>query len=261
MNFLVFDIETVPDVELGRKIFNLEGLSNSQVAKAMFAQARQESSNGSNFLPHEQHRIVAISCVLRSRDTIKVWSLGELDSTEGELIASFFEGIERYTPDLVSWNGGSFDLPVLHYRALRHSVVARRYWESGQDDASFKWNNYLSRYHSRHLDLMDVISGYQPRAKASLSNMASLLGLPGKMGFDGHNVWPTYEAGNLSAIRAYCETDALNTWLVYLHFQHMRGYLDAAEFALEQQRVRDVLGASDRRHMIEFLAAWPRSVP
>jgi len=75
MTTLVFDIETVPDIELGRQVLGLEGLADGQVAKAMFAHARQHG--GSEFLPHEQHRIVAISCVLRRGDSLKVWSLGE----------------------------------------------------------------------------------------------------------------------------------------------------------------------------------------
>jgi len=70
MTVLVFDIETVPDVELGRRALGLEGLADAQVAEAMFAQARRYS--GSDFLPHEQHRVVAISCVLRQADTLKV---------------------------------------------------------------------------------------------------------------------------------------------------------------------------------------------
>ena len=254
MTVLVFDIETVPDVELGRRALGLEGLSDAQVAEAMFAQARRYS--GSDFLPHEQHRVVAISCVLRQGDTIKVWSLGDLDSGEGELVRRFFDGIDRYTPDLVSWNGGGFDLPVLHYRALKHGVVARRYWENGQGDSSFRWNNYLSRFHERHTDLMDVLSAHQPRAKASLSDMADLLGLPGKLGFSGDKVWGAYQAGDLEGIRRYCETDVLNTWLVYLRFQHMRGHLDATELAAEDAKVRELLAASTEPHFAEFLAAW-----
>lgn len=255
MTTLVFDIETVPDVELGRRAFGLEGLADEQVAKAMFAHARQRS--GSEFLPLEQQRIVAISCVLRRGDGLHVWSIGDPSADEAELVTRFFEGIDRYTPQLVSWNGAGFDLPVLHYRALKHGVVARRYWETGDEDQSFRWNNYLSRYHARHLDLMDVLSGYQPRGRASLADMADLLGLPGKLGFSGAQVWPAYCAGDLLGIRRYCETDVLNTWLVFLHFEHMRGRIDAAELAAERARVRETLAASDEPHFAEFLAAWP----
>ena len=117
-------------------------------------------------------------------------------SSEAELIARFFDGIEKYTPDLVSWNGSGFDLPVLHYRALKAGVQAPRYWETGEEDTSFRYNNYLSRYHWRHLDLMDVLASFQVRARASLQDVALLLGLPGKLGFSGDQVWDAVQAGS-----------------------------------------------------------------
>src|SRR5688572_26756431 len=102
MNVLVFDIETVPDIELARKLHDLEGLPDADVAKAMFTLRRQQC--GDEFLPQSYQRIVAISCVLRARDTLKVWSLGEPTASEAELVERFFDGIERFSPDLVSWN-------------------------------------------------------------------------------------------------------------------------------------------------------------
>ena len=254
MNRLVFDIETVPDVELGRRSLDLAGLNDAQVAKAMYAVRR--AASGSDFLPLEQHKVVAISCVLRSREQLKLWSLGDLHSTEAELIARFFDGIEKYTPDLVSWNGSGFDLPVLHYRALQAGVSAPRYWETGDEDTGFRYNNYLSRYHWRHLDLMDVLSSFQGRARASLADMALLLGLPGKLGFSGAQVWDAVLAGELAAVRNYCETDVLNTYLVLLRFELFRGRLDAAAYELEQTRLRELLRASPEAHHRQFLAAW-----
>jgi predicted PolB exonuclease-like 3'-5' exonuclease len=165
MTWLVFDIETVPDVELGRRLYKLEGLADAQVARAMFAQSR--AATGSDFLPHEQHRVVAIACALRTREQFRIWSLGDEEASEAELITRFYDGIEKYTPDLVSWNGGGFDLPVLHYRALKAGVQAPRYWETGDEDTAFRYNNYLSRYHWRHLDLMDVLAAHNGRAPRS----------------------------------------------------------------------------------------------
>jgi hypothetical protein len=254
MNCLVFDIETIPDVELGRRIFALQGLSDAAVAKAMFAHSRQES--GRDFLPLEQHRVVAIACAWRSREELRLWSLGGPASDEKELIERFFDGIERYSPDLVSWNGGGFDLPVLQYRGLARGVQAARYWETGSADAAFRYNNYLSRYHWRHLDLMDVLSGYQPRARASLADMAALLGFPGKLGFSGAQVWDEYLAGNIAGVRRYCETDVLNTYLIYLRFEFMRGQLTPERLATEIERVKALLRDSAEPHCGEFLRAW-----
>ncbi|MFO1504705.1 MAG: 3'-5' exonuclease [Steroidobacteraceae bacterium] len=257
MNILVFDIETVPDVAYGRRLLGLGGLPDAEVAAAMFALRREHS--GSEFLPLPQHRIVAISCALRRGDTFKLWSLGEPGSDERELLERFFDGIERFTPDLVSWNGGGFDLPVMHYRCLLHGVRAARYWESGEEDSSFRYNNYLSRFHWRHLDLMDVIAGFQARGRASLADVAALLGLPGKLGFDGSQVYDAWKAGNITGIRRYCETDVLNTYLIHLSFERMRGRLDTAGWQAECRRVRMHLAESGEPHHAEFLQAWPET--
>jgi predicted PolB exonuclease-like 3'-5' exonuclease len=257
MNTLVFDIETVPDTDLGRRLHGLHDLSDEQVAHIMFTKRRQET--GSEFLSHEQQRVVAISVVMRSRDSLKVWSLGEESSPEKDLIERFFDGLDKFTPDLVSWNGAGFDLPVLHYRSLMHGISAARYWETGDSDQSFRFSNYLSRFHWRHMDLMDILSGFQGRGRASLHDIATLLGLPGKVGMHGADVWPAYLQGGLSRIRNYCETDVLNTYLIYLRFELLRGRLNAAEHAHEVSRVRKLLEDSAAAHLKEFAAAWPAS--
>ncbi len=254
-NVLAFDIETVPDVELGRRLHGLEGLSDKQVGYVM--QTRQREETGSEFLSLEQHRIVAISVALRTRDGFEARSLGEPDSAEPELVRRFFEGIERHSPTLVSWNGGGFDLPVLNYRALRHGVQAHRYWETGEQDPAFRWSNYLGRFHWRHIDLMDVLSGYQGRGRVRLDNIAQLLGLPGKLGMTGERVWEAHLDGRSEDIRNYCETDVVNTYLVFLRFELLRGRLDAAEHARECGSVREFLRQSGKLHLGEFLRAWP----
>lgn len=256
MNIFVFDIETVPDTDSGRRLYNLDNLSDAEVAEAMFAKRREET-NGSDFLRLHLQRIVTISVVLRTaQNQLKVWSLGESNAPEKELIERFFAGIEKYSPTLVSWNGSGFDLPVLHYRALLHGVSAPRYWEIGEFEQSFKWNNYLSRYHYRHTDLMDVLAGYQARANAPLNEIAVMLGLPGKMGVDGSQVWNYFQRGEIDVIRNYCETDVLNTYLVFLRFEFIRGKLTEMEYQQECEHVRTTLTKENKAHFTEFLNAW-----
>jgi len=258
MNILVYDIETIPDVDSARRLYNLEGLGDREVAEVMFSQRRQQTGGDSDFLRHHLHRVVAISVVLRTSDKISVWSLGDSGSLEKELLQRFFEGIERYSPMLVSWNGGGFDLPVLHYRSLLHNVSAPRYWETGNDDQSFRWNNYLNRFHDRHTDLMDILSGYQPRATAPLDEIATMLGFPGKMDMNGARVWDTWLEGNIDAIRDYCETDVLNTYLVFLRYELMRGRQTREAYDRECQRLRELLSTESKPHFREFLEAWQR---
>ena len=258
MNVLVFDIETVPDVAAGRRLYKLD-LNDEDVAKVMVHRRREES--GQEFLRHYLHKIVAISVLLRRGDECKVWSLGEESASEAELIGRFFEGIERFSPTLVSWNGSGFDLPVLHYRALLHGVSCARYWESGDADPAFRWNNYLSRYHARHTDVMDVLSGYQARATAPLDEIATFLGFPGKQGHGGSEVWERFQQGELAGIRAYCETDVMNTYLVFLRLEQMRGHLTDHEHQQEERRLRALAAESRRPHLEAFLAAWPERAP
>ncbi|MGH8496011.1 MAG: 3'-5' exonuclease [Gammaproteobacteria bacterium] len=258
MHCFAFDIETVPDAELGRRLYALDGLSDQDVVEVMVTRRRQES--GHEFLPLLHHRVVAISVALRTRDQFRVWSLGDPDAGESEIVGRFFDGLERLSPDLVSWNGKGFDLPVLHYRAMLHGIQAARYWETGDDDQGFRWNNYLNRFHWRHLDLMDVLSGFQSGGRAKLDDCAVLLGFPGKLGMHGSQVREHFARGEIERIRNYCETDVLNTFLIYLRFEHMRGRLGPAELAAEYDIVRAALAADNRPHLNEFLDAW-RQVP
>ncbi len=252
---LVFDIETVPDIAGIRKLQGIDaGVSDRDVAEMAFQLRRQ--THGSDFLPHYLQRVLVISCVLQDRDHFKVWSLGAAGESEAEIIQRFFDGIDKYSPQLVSWNGGGFDLPVLHYRGLMHGVNAARYWDMGEDDREFKWNNYISRYHQRHLDLMDLLALYQGRANAPLDALAQLMGFPGKLGMDGSAVWGAYQDGRLEDIWRYCETDVVNTYLVYLRFQLMRGALTPAQHAQQRAAVRTALGKLKQPHWQEFLSRW-----
>ena len=253
MSILVFDIETVPDLLGARRLNDLDGLDDDQSLAAI--QALRRDKVGHDFLPHYLQQIVAISLVLNQNEQLRVWSLGDESSSEKELITRFYHGIDIYTPTLVSWNGSGFDLPVLHYRALLHGISAPRYWEHGSKDKDFRYNNYLSRYHYRHLDLMDILASYQAKAYAPLDDIACLLGFPGKMGMHGSKVWDYYSKNDLKSIRNYCETDVLNTYCVFLRFELMRGDRDLAGYrqALETLKAY-LLQDPSKQHFQDFLS-------
>lgn len=252
---LVFDIETIPDTDGLRTLYELPASTSAEdVANIALHQRRQQ--NGSEFLALHLHRVVAISCALREGDNFRVWTLGTPESTEKEIIQRFYDGIDKYKPNLISWNGGGFDLPVLHYRGLINQVNACCYWDMGEDDKDFKWNNYISRYHARHLDLMDLLAMFNGRANAPLDDLAKLCGFPGKLGMDGSKVWDAYKAGKIEEIRNYCETDVANTHLVYLRFQLMRGQLTPQAYEEEVELVRATLTSYNVPHWQEYLIAW-----
>jgi 3'-5' exonuclease len=253
---LTFDLETIPDVDALRRLRPQWGALDDR-ALAEQAMAERRERTGSDFLPLHLHRVVVIGCAFRDESGLRVRSLGAPEDNEAKLIGDFFRLIDRYAPQLVSWNGNAFDLPVLHYRALIHGIAARRYWDQGEDDRELRFSNYLNRYHVRHLDLMDVLSRYQVRAAAPLDEMARLCGFAGKLGMDGSQVWEAYCNGQLEQIRAYCETDVVNTYLLYCRFRKIRAQLDEPEYAAELQVVRDALAASGGPVWQEFLNAWP----
>ena len=259
MNLLTFDIETIPDADGGRRIHGIQDTSDTDMAEILFHYRRQQTNGKSEFLRHYLQRIVAISVLIRHRDQFHLRTLGDTDSTEQELITQFFALIAATHPTLISWNGRRFDQPVLHYRALLHGIACPSYWDRGELNRDFKWNNYLSRYHLRHIDLMDTISNYDMYATAPLHELCLLLGLPGKSNMHGSEVWEHYQQGRINEIRSYCETDVLNTYLLYLRYSLIQGSLGKAEYDTELTIVHKRLQDATAPHLQDYLKEWAPS--
>jgi predicted PolB exonuclease-like 3'-5' exonuclease len=251
---LVFDIETIPDVAGIRRLHELPAdLPDAEVAEVAFQKRRAQT--GSDFLGPQLHKVIVVGCVLREAESIKVFSIAE--DSEKDTLQRFYDGIEKLVPQIVSWNGGGFDLPVMNYRSLINGVAAPKFWDQGEDDKDFRWNSYLGRYHQRHLDLMDVLAMYQPRNNAPLDDVAQLAGFPGKVGVGGAQVWSAFQAGKLAEIRAYCEADTVNTYLLYLRFQKLRGAMTVEHYRKETALLRAMLDKRPEPHWREFLSRWP----
>lgn len=249
---LVFDLETIPDCAGIRRIHELPAeLSDREVAEVAFQKRRVQSNGASDFLPVHLQRVAVISCLLRNDEGLRIFSIGEPEVAEAAAIQRFFDGVNKYVPQLVSWNGRSFDLPVLVNRGLLHGVTAACFWETSES----KYNNYINRFHERHCDLMDVLSLYGGRG-APLDELARLAGFPGKLGVGGAAVWETYLAGELESIRNYCEADTVNTYLLYLRFQHMRCAYTPERYQAELELVRAALDKRPEPHWREFLSLW-----
>ncbi len=259
---LVFDIESIPDVAGLRAVRGADAALSDEQVYAQWLQERSDKGQ-SDFMPLHLQRVLVISCVFRNAEGLRVHSFVDRDNaSEGRVIQNFFSAVDKHLPQLVSWNGGGFDLPVLHYRGLRHGVVADRYWcmgeDGGADSREFKFNNYIGRYHMRHLDLMDLLAMYQPKNNAPLDAMAKLCGFPGKLGMDGSQVYGAFLGGKIDEIRRYCETDVMNTYLLYCRFQKMRCGFTEAEYEQEIAMVKGTLAslAPAEPHWQEYLAAW-----
>lgn len=262
-NLVILDIETVPDTDA---VPNLTGVTVPDVVERRIEleQYHLAVTHGQNPFPRQPfHRVVAIS-VLRAeieRDGAnEVFYLQELrsggkpDSTEAELINGIFRYIDHHKPRLVTYNGRGFDLPVLKYRAMVHGVAAPFFYQAGD-----RWNGYTQRYAADwHCDLMEVLSDFGAAARCRLNEICAVLGLPGKFGIEGSQVAEFFDQGRIEDIRDYCETDVLNTYLVYLRHMLHRGTLTLDGY---NRAVADLIGfieaeKTERKHLGAFLEAW-----
>ena len=260
---LVFDIETIPDTEACQ---SLTGLQTSDIAQQREAltQYHLEITNGKNsFLRQPFHKIVAISFLHASltRDgryenyTLEeVRSGGDIHSTEKDLVKGFLKLIEKIKPRLISFNGRTFDLPVIKYRAMVHGISSEYLHRSGD-----KWNNYMQRYSlDWHCDLLEALSDYGTSARVKMNEICAVLKLPGKIGVDGSQVTSLYDNNQLQHIRDYCETDVLNTYLIYLRFMHYQGHITPEEYNKNIKKLIDYLHASSKQHFEKFYLAWQK---
>lgn len=256
---LVFDIETIPDVAGLRRLYHWQDeFSDEEII--LWYQQKKRSEYGDKFAPICLQKVVAIACCFRwpdgSQEDISIKNIGKINDEEPHLLQYFFNIFEKYDLQLVSWNGNGFALPVLQHRALIHGIQAPSYWELGEKKPEFKWTNYFSRYHLKHCDLMDVLSKHQYSSRSPLDDMARLCGFPGKLGNNSQDVWQLYYNGDLAKIRSCCETDVLNTYLLFIRFQLNQGKVSRQRYEEEIQRVKDYLYQQKKPHWEEFLQTW-----
>jgi predicted PolB exonuclease-like 3'-5' exonuclease len=259
----VFDIETIPDTDAAP---NLTGFTDPDITARRDELTRYhlEITDGKNaFLRQPFHKIVAISFLeaeIHRENNEEFYILrdirsgGTIDASEKDLVTGFFKYLEKHKPRLVSFNGRTFDLPVLKYRAMVHGVQAKWLFQAGD-----KWNSYNSRYSlDWHCDLIDSLSDFGASAKVKLNEVCSVFGFPGKVGVDGSQVSGMYDNGELAAIRHYCETDVINTYLVYLRQMQHRGSLSTENYnnAIEETISFLKNHAEERPYFAEFLEAW-----
>lgn len=235
---IVWDIETVPDLKGFATANDLEGKSDDEIREAI----------GDGFPKLIFHSIICIGALIAERHD-GVWQvrvtgaphIGE--RSEKELIEGFVGRIAELEPQLITFNGSSFDLPVLRYRAMVHQVAA----------PGLSARPYFNRYTDDALDLCDVLASFNSRARGTLHEICRLMGLPGKgEGISGAMVESYYRDGRVKEIAEYCETDVINTYRVWLRYQLFRGGLTWEQFKASE---RD-LGT----HIRERIASKPHLV-
>jgi predicted PolB exonuclease-like 3'-5' exonuclease len=208
---IVWDLETVPDVEAAGRMLKISEQTEQQIREAM----------GKDFPKHPLHKIVCIGALIAER-TNGVWEIGILgaphigERSEASIIEGFVNTIAKLRPQLASFNGNSFDLPVLRYRAMLNQIPA----------PGLFIRNYFYRYSEDALDLCDALSPFDGRSNVKLEELCCILKLGSKLdGMDGSKVEEMVAAGRIADVAAYCETDVVMTYQIWLHYQLFRGEL------------------------------------
>lgn len=215
-SIIVWDLETVPDLAGFAAAHGLSGKSDAEVRAAM----------GDTFPKHIYHSIVCIGALVAQvdGDSWIVTALGAPhvgERPEKTLIASFVSRIAELSPQLITFNGSSFDLPVLRYRAMVHSIAA----------PGLASRPYFNRYTEDALDLCDQLSSFSHQGKAKLDELSRVMGLPGKPdGMSGEEVETYYRAGRIVDIAEYCKSDVVNAYRLWLRYELFRGRLTDAGF-------------------------------
>jgi predicted PolB exonuclease-like 3'-5' exonuclease len=146
------------------------------------------------------------------------------------LISDFIERVGELRPQLITFNGHSFDLPVLRYRAMVNRISA----------AGLQVRQYFHRYTDDALDLCDVLGSYVPGGKVKLDEVSKILGLTGKPdGIDGSRVEEMVLTGQIAEVARYCESDVLNTYRVWLVYELFRAAITTRELDWSENQIRE----------------------
>lgn len=238
---LVFDLETVPDLEAVSRIHGLEVHDEEQAAEIV----------GTKFQKHPLHKIACIGALIAER-VDGHWAVRSLgaphieDRSEAELIRGFVDRIGELEPCLVSFNGSGFDLPVLRYRAMVNKVAA----------PGLHGRGYFKRYTEDAVDLCDVLASFSPQGKCKLDELCRVLGLPGKPdGVDGSKVAEYVATGRVQEVADYCETDVINTYRVWLRYELFRGCISSEAYEASEANLTEFLNerVSERPHLLPFV--------
>jgi 3'-5' exonuclease len=228
---IVWDAETIPDIKGFAAANGHDGKSDDEIRAAM----------GDKFPKHIYHSIICIGALVVHQEDGR-WTVDALgaphvgERSEKALISSFVDRIAELSPQLVTFNGASFDLPVLRYRAMVHGIAA----------PGLASRPYFNRYTEDAIDLCDVLSSFSSQGKATLHELCRVMGLPGKLdGISGAEVEKYYRDGHIREIAEYCESDVVNTYRVWLRYELFRGRLADTEFAASEACLIDFIKARE----------------
>jgi predicted PolB exonuclease-like 3'-5' exonuclease len=233
VRYLVFDIESVADGDLISKIRYPDQKLSAPEAIKLYSSELMEKF-GSEFIPYTYHIPISIA-VVKIDEQLNLMDIVTLDDPEYRphvITKHFWDGWKAYKqPSLVSFNGRSFDLPLLELAAYRYGIPIPEWFNV----YGKTWEQPRARYNqTSHLDLQDIITNFgATRLSGGLNLCANLVGSPGKMGIAGHMVQQLFDDGELGKINDYCRCDVLDTYFVLLRTAVLMGQL-----TLDEERAR-----------------------
>lgn len=230
---MTLDLETVADEALVSAVDGEPARPYPEQLRRVLAERRARTGGRSDFLPLPYHRPVA-ACLLEAVEDggvvrvtdVSAWTDRRQD--EPEFLARTWDRLAGAA--VVTFHGKGFDVPVLELRSLKHSVpmpgglAARR-----------------AAAVAEHLDMKELLTGHGAASAAPLDLYAKLVGLPGKEDVAGGDVQALYAAGALERIAAYCMTDVVQTFLLFLRFRLVEGALSADGYAESAALAREAL--------------------
>jgi 3'-5' exonuclease len=233
--FVTLDLETVPDEALVAAVDGAADRPYAEQLRRLLDERRARSGGRSDFLPIPYHRPVA-ACVLEAEEgpdgvrlvDASAWTDRAGGADEASFLRRTWQRLSGRT--LVSFHGRGFDVPVLELRSLKLGVPAARWPGPGREPAE-----------EDHLDLVDLLSHGRAAPVAPLDLYAKLVGLPGKDAVAGADVPSLYGQGSLDRIAAYCMTDVIQTWLLFLRWRLVEGSLPRPAYEASVASVRDDL--------------------
>ncbi len=251
--YLVLDTESIPDGRLLQRVkYPTETLTPEEAVLRARQEAREQSRDGSDFVPVTFHRPVAV-CVLRVAADYSILQLTCLDVPHfrpEEIVRQFWRGVDHYNrARLVTFNGRGFDLPLLELAAFDRGLPARAYFSGSRN-----------RFQGNHLDLLDFLSNFGAyRMNGGLNLLAKRLGQPGKMEVSGDQVYEMWRAGRLQEINDYCMLDVLDTYFVFLRTRVLVGDLAREDERRLVRQGRDWVAARAETTpaLRQYLANWP----
>ena len=219
VRYLVFDIESVADSQLVARLRYPGEAVGRYRAELM---AKYES----DFIPYTYQIPISVAVAKVAAD-FRLIDLVVLDEPEfrSHVITEYFwRGWEKYgRPTLVSFNGRTFDVPLMELAAFRYGLSVPGWFSV----AGKSFEQPRSRYNTQsHIDLCELLTNFgSTRFTGGLNLAANILGKPGKMEVQGDMVQDMYDAGRLAEINDYCRCDVLDTYFVFLRTRVLLGQL------------------------------------